>query len=380
MKKIIILSLLFISLISFAQVPQGISYQAIALNTSGNPVVSSNVRLRLSVLDASSSGSVLYSETHLKTTNAQGLFNLVIGQGTVVSGVFNTINWALNTKFLKVEMDATGGTTYVLVGTTQLLSVPYALAADSLVTSAGEGITLVSPNGTPYQVTVNDSGQLSLPTSSVAITFPTNLYMYGTFNNFNATTSLLLGNYPSYSGGGSSDISPMAGFKYLTSGTELKFLSQNNSSSPIYGVNGSNQVNLNSNAYTVLNTGFYYILIKRLTPSNVMSYNISSIAPILNITNVATYNSTYNTVTNIFSFVINGVTSSNNSGFYFNFPYATNPSGFIPNYGDNLTDGTIEYNGSQIVFPNTTATPKNFRVDLTINFNGSGNYTITQIP
>ena len=137
MKKIITLSLLFISLISFAQVPQGISYQAIALNTSGNPVVSSNVRLRLSVLDASSSGTVLYSETHLKTTNAQGLFNLVIGQGTVVSGVFNTINWALNTKFLKVEMDATGGTTYVLVGTTQLLSVPYALFADKVGSVAG---------------------------------------------------------------------------------------------------------------------------------------------------------------------------------------------------------------------------------------------------
>jgi hypothetical protein len=62
-------------------------------------------------------------------------------------------------------MDTAGGTNYALVGTTELLSVPYALAADSLVTSAGEGITLVSPNGTPYTITVNDAGQLSLPTS-----------------------------------------------------------------------------------------------------------------------------------------------------------------------------------------------------------------------
>ncbi|MCZ8198577.1 MAG: hypothetical protein O9267_13320 [Flavobacterium sp.] len=129
MKKTITLLALFISILTFAQVPQGISYQAIALNSSGNPVVSSNVGIRLSVLDNSANGTVLYTETHTKTTNAQGLFNLVIGQGTPSTGTFSTINWGTNSKFLKVEMDATGGTNYVLVGTTQLLSVPYALVA-----------------------------------------------------------------------------------------------------------------------------------------------------------------------------------------------------------------------------------------------------------
>ena len=143
MKKIIYFTLLLVSLFTFGQVPQGISYQAIALNSSGNPVASSSVRIRLSVLDVSATGTSLYSETHLKTTNAQGLFNLTIGQGTVVSGVFNTINWGTNSKFLKVEMDATGGTTYVAVGTTQLLSVPYAMYAGSvtsIATSAVAGI------------------------------------------------------------------------------------------------------------------------------------------------------------------------------------------------------------------------------------------------
>ena len=102
MKKIIFLITLLATFIANAQVPQGISYQAIALNASGNPVVSSNVGIKLSVLDNSATGTVIYSETHLKTTNAQGLFNLVIGQGTAVSGVFNTINWGTNSKFLKV--------------------------------------------------------------------------------------------------------------------------------------------------------------------------------------------------------------------------------------------------------------------------------------
>jgi hypothetical protein len=129
MKKILTLSLLLVSILTFAQVPQGISYQAIALNNSGNPVVSSNVGIRLSILDNSASGTVLYTETHTKTTNAQGLFNLVIGQGTPTVGLFTDVKWETNSKFLKEEIDVTGGTNYVLIGTTQLLSVPFAMYA-----------------------------------------------------------------------------------------------------------------------------------------------------------------------------------------------------------------------------------------------------------
>ncbi len=121
----------------FAQVPQGISYQAIAINGSGNPVVSSNVGVRLSVLDNSATGTVLYTETQTKTTNPQGLFNLVIGQGTPTAGTFSTINWGTNSKFLKVEMDVAGGTNYTLVGTTQLLSVPYAMTAGTIANPGG---------------------------------------------------------------------------------------------------------------------------------------------------------------------------------------------------------------------------------------------------
>ena len=137
MKKIYFLVTILISIITFAQVPQGISYQAIALNSSGNPVVSSNVGVRLSVLDNSATGTVLYTETQTKTTNTQGLFNLVIGQGTPSTGTFSAINWGTNSKFLKVEMDVTSGTNYALVGTTQLLSVPYALHAESVSSIAG---------------------------------------------------------------------------------------------------------------------------------------------------------------------------------------------------------------------------------------------------
>ncbi len=383
MKKIITLFALFITFLSFAQVPQGISYQAIALNGSGNPVVSSNVGVRLSVLDNSATGTVLYTETQTKTTNPQGLFNLVIGQGTVVSGTFSTINWGTNSKFLKVEMDVAGGTNYTLVGTTQLLSVPYALAADSLVTSAGEGITLVSPNGTPYQVTVNDAGQLSLPTSGNASSLPSTIYMYGSFNSYNPTTALLTTLYNTVST--PNVVVNNAGYKYLTANTELKFLAQNNPSSIIYGLNGSLQLIPNGSAHTITSNGFYFINLNRPSTSQTLSFSKTSFAPTLvttyNSTNTA-YNPTYNVGTNTFSFTLNGLTTSNFTNFKFFIPRnnQSDTFGTDGNVGDNLSDGSIDFDGTSITISNITASPKNFRVDLILNFNGSGTYTITQLP
>ena len=372
MKKLLLLSALFISILTFAQVPQGISYQAIALNSSGNPVVSSNVGIRLSILDNSATGTVLYTETHIKTTNPQGLFNLVIGQGTVTTGTFNTINWGTNSKFLKVEMDATGGTTYATVGTTQLLSVPYALAADSLVTSAGEGITLVSPNGTPYQLTVNDAGQLSLPTSSTASpSTPSAFYMYGTFNSFNPTTALLMANYNS----GNLD---RYGYKYLTAGTELKFLATNTANSPIYGVDLANNLQVNGASYLVDTSGYYLIdLVNGLSPTyplNDFTLYPVSLNPILEYSFSSTsINSTYSVATNKFSF---NLSISANSNATFQFVY-NDPKG--SSHGDNLADGSIESNGTSITVNNPLSTPKNYRVDLTINFNGSASYVIVAL-
>lgn len=373
MKKLSTLFVLLLSAIVLAQVPQGISYQAIALNANSTPVVSSNVGLRLSILDNSNTGSVLYTETHTKMTNAQGLFNLVIGQGTPSAGTFSGINWATNNKFLKVEMDATGGASYLLVGSTQLLSVPYALAAKKLVLQAGEGITLTSPNGTPYQVTVNDSGQLSLPTSGATNTFPNSLYMYGSFNNFNASTALLMpiGGNPI----------KFYGYKYLTSGTPLKFLASNDTSSPVYGVNNQLYVVPNGAAYTVTSNGFYFIQVGTST-GGLPYLTIQSDIPYLQFNDSSTGpTATYNATTNTFTFIVNGVSSTNGkSSFYFNFIDSFNTINGTNNYGDNLSDGSIDANGAIIPFPGVTTTLKNYKVELVLNFNGSGTYVITQLP
>lgn len=369
MKKALLLFALLFSALTFAQVPQGMSYQAIALNGAGNPVVNSNVGLRLSVLDNSATGTVLYTETHTKTTNAQGLFNLVIGQGNTTFGVFSGLNWKTNAKFLKVEMDAAGGSNYALVGTTQLLTVPYAMAAESLILSPGEGLTLTSPNGTPYTLSVNDAGQLSLPTSSAAGTFPTNLYAYGTFNSFDANSALLM----THTGGGGSVVH--YGYKYLTSGSQLKFLSANSASGTVYGEGTPNLVTANGTNFTIASTGFYLINVTNyMTPGSYL-FSPSSFAPELFKMGPSSgeINPTYNSTTNTFSFTVTGVVSGNS--FYLNMPVAMSSAQF----GDDLADGTLEPGGNAVSFPGANATPKNYRVDVVINFNGSVNYTITQL-
>jgi hypothetical protein len=124
------LSLLFLASLTYAQAPQSFNYQGVARNSSGAELVNTTVTLRISILDGSSSGTVLYSEFFQPTTSSLGLFNVAIGNGTPVSGTFASINWgAGNGKFLKVELDPNGGTNFSLVGTPQLLSVPYALYA-----------------------------------------------------------------------------------------------------------------------------------------------------------------------------------------------------------------------------------------------------------
>lgn len=122
-----------------AQAPQAINYQGIARNGAGQTLLNQSVGIRLSILDSSSMGTAVYVETHHTITSNKGLFNLSIGAGTVVSGNFSSINWGQSSKWLKTEMDASGGTNYQPIGTTQFLSVPYSVFSDK----SGNGM----PNG-----------------------------------------------------------------------------------------------------------------------------------------------------------------------------------------------------------------------------------------
>lgn len=116
--------------ILWAQSPQAFKYQAVIRNNQGKILVNQLVSLQISILQDNPMGDVVYMETHQVATNDYGIANLTIGAGEVVTGVFADIPWGTNTHFVKTELDITGNRNYEFIGTSQLLSVPYALYAE----------------------------------------------------------------------------------------------------------------------------------------------------------------------------------------------------------------------------------------------------------
>ena len=131
MKKIIlsIFVITIITLSSFAQAPEGFKYQAV-IRDAGNIVLNNQaVGIRLAIKQGNIGGTNVYSETFALTTNAYGLANLEIGTGTTTDD-FTLIEWANGPYFIETAVDITGGSSYIVMGTSQLLSVPYALYAN----------------------------------------------------------------------------------------------------------------------------------------------------------------------------------------------------------------------------------------------------------
>ncbi|MCH2034322.1 MAG: hypothetical protein MK202_12500 [Tenacibaculum sp.] len=120
--------LFLFSLIAYSQTPEGFNYQSVVRDASGDVISNSAVGVQFKLHQTTADGTVIYTETHTPTTNAYGVFNVVVGQGTTTDD-FSAIDWSSNSHFIEVGIDVAGGTTYVSMGTTQLLSVPYALQA-----------------------------------------------------------------------------------------------------------------------------------------------------------------------------------------------------------------------------------------------------------
>jgi len=118
-----------------AQAPQGISHQAVIRNAANELVINSPIGIKVSILQGSADGTVLYSETHTPISNVNGLISFVIGQGTIVSGVFAEIDWAAGPYFVKTQADPESGNNYTITGTIELLSVPYAFLSASGIRS-----------------------------------------------------------------------------------------------------------------------------------------------------------------------------------------------------------------------------------------------------
>lgn len=126
-----------IALTVIGQSPERMSFQAVIRNSSDQLVVNSTIGMQISILQSSVLGLSVYVETHKPKSNSNGLITVEIGDGSVVSGTFASIDWSKGPYFIKTETDPTGGTNYTITGTSQLLSVPYALYAKT----AGNGFS-----------------------------------------------------------------------------------------------------------------------------------------------------------------------------------------------------------------------------------------------
>jgi uncharacterized protein (TIGR02145 family) len=140
MKKLLILLTFTITTVLQAQAPQGFNYQATVRNNSGDLIINTNVYFKFNVIQGSETAVPIFTETHYVPTDDLGQVNLVIGEGTANTGVFSELDWSLGSYYLGIELDTGNG--YVAMGTTQLLSVPYALYAEN----SGSGSTTL-PDG-----------------------------------------------------------------------------------------------------------------------------------------------------------------------------------------------------------------------------------------
>jgi len=178
MKKLLLLiiALLLLSLGSFAQAPEMFKYQAHIMDNKGGAVNNTTIGLQLSIYLNGLNGNLVYQEVYTITTNKSGLVNLEIGTGNDTSGIFSEINWGQGTYFLEAAIDLKGGTNYVSIGASQLLSVPYALFAKKAMSVEGDNdtdpfneIELPEVDGTTGEVLTTDGeGVVSWQSPAIA--------------------------------------------------------------------------------------------------------------------------------------------------------------------------------------------------------------------
>jgi hypothetical protein len=158
----------------FAQTPQKMSYQSVIRKADGSLVLNTDIHMKISVLQGSTTGTASYVETHHTYTNLNGLVTLEIGAGTPVTGTFSGINWGTGTYFIKTETDITGGTNYTISGASQLLSVPYALYAGS-TQNKGKTSIILTGNITNEQAAAKIAAEFGPYTENVYIENTTGL-------------------------------------------------------------------------------------------------------------------------------------------------------------------------------------------------------------
>jgi hypothetical protein len=207
MKRILISLFFLIGALSlFSQAPEGFSYQAVVRDNGGFPVANQAVSFRFTIIQGTPAGASVFEETHNLTTDDFGVVSLVINNGTGKVGTFETINWGSDSYFLKVEIDKTGGTSYSDMGTTQLLSVPYALYAKASANGfSGNYNDLVNRPVTDGSETKISAGNNMTVTGSGTLSDPYIVTNGSGGSSDSSGTNISVGNNLTISGSGTKD-------------------------------------------------------------------------------------------------------------------------------------------------------------------------------
>lgn len=181
MKNILLILFLFFAIKTNAQT-KGYNFQGVARDASGAIISLQKISLRFTIIATTPTGKNEYSEIRQATTDEQGVFSTVIGDGNAISttGTVDSINWKLAPKYLKVEMDPTAGNSFFDMGTTQLRSVPYAnyanyansLNAENIigaipVSKGGTGLTTAGTSGQVLSSTANGTSIWTTPKENI---------------------------------------------------------------------------------------------------------------------------------------------------------------------------------------------------------------------
>ena len=150
LRRIVLLIILLFHfvILSFGQAPESFKYQAVVRDNSGNIIADQTVGVQITIRRGSANGTVVYQESFSPSTNVFGLVNLELGNGTLANASLENIDWASGPYFIETAVDGTGGTNYTVLGTSQLMSVPYALYAKT----SGNGEGPQGPQGPPGNV------------------------------------------------------------------------------------------------------------------------------------------------------------------------------------------------------------------------------------
>lgn len=171
------ISIFFSVLLSFlytdvwSQAPAGFKYQAVIRDVSGEIVANQTIAMQITILQGSADGTSAYQETFTPESNVFGLVNLAIGSGTVVTGDFSVINWSQGPYFVQIGLDLDGGSNFTVMGTSQLLSVPYALHANTVQNDAdNQKVDKLNLNGSTLELSLENDGEddLSVDLSSLS--------------------------------------------------------------------------------------------------------------------------------------------------------------------------------------------------------------------